>query len=62
MKPDQRTTDAIARLKNSSDYRVYTEFLKGSLDEAKDLLITAQPIDVPRLQGRAKMLSDLLAL
>lgn len=62
MKPDQQTLDAIARLKNLHDFRTYQTYLQKSLDEAKDLLVPAQPTEVPRLQGRAKMLADLLAL
>jgi chromatin segregation and condensation protein Rec8/ScpA/Scc1 (kleisin family) len=62
MKPDQKVLEAVARLKNYPDFRLYTEHLQASLAEAKDLLVNSQPADVPTLQGRAKMLADLLKL
>ncbi len=62
MKPDSKTTDAVARLKNTHEYRVYQTHLQALLDEAKDLLVSSPPTAVPELQGRAKVLADLLKL
>ena len=61
-KPDQKTLDHIARLKNTVEYRTYLIHLQALLDEAKELLVSAPPTAVPELQGRAKVLADLLKL
>jgi acetone carboxylase gamma subunit len=61
-RPDQKTLDSIARLKNTAEFQVYTKFLQERLEYTKSLLVTATPADFQALQGRAMELQDTLKL
>lgn len=62
MKNDPRLADAVGRLRNSPDFRLYTEHLQALLEESKTLLVNTPVADTPVIQGRARILQDLVTL
>ena len=62
MKADPRLLEAVNRLRNSPDFRLYTEHLQGLLDQSKTMLVNTPAPDTPVIQGRARILQDLIDL
>lgn len=60
-KLDPRTKDALERLKNSPDFLLFVKHQQAQYEYHKEVLVTCNPVDVPRLQGRASYLQDLLS-
>ena len=58
-KPDARLTDACARLRNNPDFRLLRDHMAKLEQYHTGCLVTAQPPDVPLLQGRVRQLQDL---
>ncbi len=61
-KPDARLLEAVARLRNSPDFQAFAKHQQALLDYTKDVLVNCTPADVPRFQGRAAQLQDLISL
>lgn len=59
-KLDKRALDGIARLKNQADFQLLVKHYAALYDYIKDCLVTAQPADVPTLQGQARQLREFL--
>lgn len=61
-KPDTRTLEALARLKNQPDFQLFVKHQQALYDYHKEMLVHCAPADVPREQGRAAQLQDLFSL
>lgn len=62
MKADPKLAEAVNRLRNFPDFRFYTDHLQALLDQSKTMLVNAPVADIPMLQGRARLLQDLVEL
>ena len=62
-KPDSATAHAMNCLRNSQEWALLRAYLTGELDAAKDALVLSNDaLITARLQGRAKVLQDFVAL
>lgn len=61
-KPDQRTLDGLARLKNQPDFQLFVKHQQAMYAYYTEMLVTAAPADVQSLQGKALQLRDFLDL
>lgn len=59
---DERTKGALDRLKSSPDFRVFRDHLLAHRAAVNEALVNAPAAEVPPLQGRARLLRDLLDL
>lgn len=58
---DQRTLDALQRLKNSPDFQLFVKHQLALYDYYKEALVSLSPADAPRMQGRAAHLQDFFS-
>lgn len=61
-KPDAKLLEAAARLKNLPDFQQILQHQQARYSYLLELLVTAAPDDVPRLQGQAQELREFFAL
>lgn len=59
-KLDERERKMLAQSRGTPPLVIVTRLLQGRLDYVKQALTRADPLDVPRLQGRAMEIEDLL--
>lgn len=62
-KPETTVLHTLDHLRNTQDWTVLRQYLVGELDAAKDALVLSNDaLITARLQGRAKVLQDFVAL
>lgn len=60
MRIDSTTLDVYRRLGRTSDGQILRKHLSAELESVKSLLVTAPVEQVPKLQGKAAALADVL--